>query len=85
MQPWRVYVVAGAINDSLADALVAASRVGVAPPPAHFPEPLPEVYRARAVDFGARYYASLGIERSDSEARGRQTERNYSIFPSIAG
>jgi len=69
----------------LAAALVAASRSGTAPAPAHFPEPLPEVFRARLQDFGARYYASLGIDRSDAEARARQSERNFSFFGAPVG
>jgi nitroreductase len=36
-------------------------------------------------DFGARYYASLGIERSDVQGRARQTERNYSFFGAPVG
>jgi nitroreductase len=75
-QPWRVYVVSGAIKDELARALVDVSRTGTAPAPAHFPESLPEEFRARLGDFGARYYASLGIDRSDAAGRARQTERN---------
>src|SRR5690242_1968188 len=47
VQPWRVYVVTGAAKEELSAALVAASRSGTAPAPAHFPEPLPEVFRAR--------------------------------------
>lgn len=85
VQPWRVYVVSGAIKDELADALVAVSRAGTAPAPAHFPEPLPDVFRARLTDFGARYYASLGIERNDTPARMRQTERNFSFFGAPVG
>src|SRR5689334_21516055 len=60
VQPWRVYVVAGRVKDELGDALLAASRAGNMAPPAHFPDPLPDVFRARVQDFGARYYASLG-------------------------
>ncbi|MDR6860997.1 nitroreductase [Variovorax guangxiensis] len=85
IQPWKVYVVSGAVKDALATALVAASRAGTAPAPAHFPEPLPDVFRARLHDFGARYFASLGIERSDAAARTRQTERNYSFFGAPVG
>ncbi len=85
IQPWRVYVVSGAAKDELADALVAASRAGRATPPAHFPEPLPDAYRARMVDFGTRYYASLGIARDDAAARMRQTERNFSFFGAPVG
>jgi nitroreductase len=85
VQPWRVYVVTGAAKEELAAALVVASRSGTAPAPAHFPEPLPEVFRARLQDFGARYYASLGIERSDTAARTRQSERNFSFFGAPVG
>lgn len=85
IQPWRVYVVSGAIKDELANVLVAASRAGTAPAPAHFPEPLPDVFRARLTDFGARYYASLGIDRNDTPARTRQTEQNFSFFGAPVG
>ncbi|MDW3682396.1 nitroreductase [Cupriavidus sp. CV2] len=85
IQPWRVYVVSGAVKDELANVLVAASRAGTAPAPAHFPEPLPDVFRARLTDFGARYYASLGIDRNDTPARTRQTERNFSFFGAPVG
>jgi nitroreductase len=85
LQPWRVYVLSGAAKDSLAEALVAAARAGAAAPPAHFPEPLPEMFRGRLADFGARYYASLGIDRNDVPARTRQTERNFSFFGAPVG
>lgn len=85
IQPWRVYVVSGAIQKELGRDLVAAFRAQSAPAPAHFPEPLPEVFRDRLMDFGARYYASLGIERSDAQARARQTERNFSFFDAPVG
>lgn len=85
IQPWRVYVVSGAIKDQLAGALVSAFRAGTAPAPAHFPEPLPDMFRTRLIDFGARYYASLGIDRNDTPARTRQTERNFSFFGAPVG
>lgn len=85
IQPWRVYVVTGAVKDELANILVAAYRAGAAPAPAHFPEPLPEHFRKRLIDFGARYYASLRIDRNDTAARSRQTERNFSFFGAPVG
>ena len=85
IQPWRVYVVTGAPKKELGKALVAASRAGSVPPPSHFPEPLPDVFRARLQDFGARYYTSLGIARNDAPARSRQAERNYSFFGAPVG
>lgn len=85
IQPWRVYVVSGPVKDRLGDALLAFSRSGTAPAPAHFPDPLPEVFRARLQDFGARYYASLGIDRTDAAARARQSEKNLSFFGAPVG
>ncbi|SDP61476.1 Nitroreductase [Ralstonia sp. 25mfcol4.1] len=85
IQPWRVYVVAGTVKDELANILVAAHRAGAAPPPTHFPEPLPDLFRTRLIDFGARYYASLGIDRNDTAARSRQTEKNFSFFGAPVG
>ena len=85
IQPWRVYVVAGKVKDELGDALLAESRAGTMPAPAHFPDPMPDVFRARLQDFGARYYASLDIERTDAAARARQSERNLHFFGAPVG
>ena len=85
IQPWRVYVVGGTVKQALGDALLAASRAGTMPAPAHFPDALPDVFRARLQDFGARYYASLGIDRTDAAARARQSERNLSFFGAPVG
>ncbi|PLQ00450.1 nitroreductase [Cupriavidus pauculus] len=85
IQPWRVYVVTGHVKDELTRTLVAAYRDGIAPAPAHFPEPLPSTFRTRLMDFGARYYASLGIDRNDTPARMRQTEQNFSFFGAPVG
>jgi len=85
MQPWRVYIVAGTVKDILSAAVLEAARAGRGLAPAHLPEPLPEVFRCRMADFGARYYGSLGIDRNDLQARARQTERNYSFFGAPVG
>jgi len=85
IQPWSVYVVAGRVKDALGDALLAASRAGNMPPPEHFPDPLPDVFRARVQDFGARYYASMSIDRTDAAARARQSERNLHFFDAPVG
>ncbi|MEZ2296598.1 nitroreductase [Variovorax sp. RCC_210] len=85
IQPWRVHVVSGAVKDELASALVDAFRAGKATAPTHFPAPLPALFHARLLDFGARYYGSLGIDRDDAPARMRQTERNFSFFGAPVG
>ena len=84
-QPWRVHVVAGSALQPLAEVLVAAFRSGQVPPYAHFPDPLPQEFGAWQDDFGARYYTSLGIDRADTAARLRQTEKNFSFFGAPVG
>lgn len=85
IQPWLVHVVSGAVKDELTHALVDAFRAGKAAAPEHFPAPLPDVFHTRLLDFGARYYGSLGIDRDDTPARMRQTERNFSFFGAPVG
>ncbi|MBT2325395.1 nitroreductase [Variovorax paradoxus] len=84
-QPWRAHVLTGAPMKALGDALVAAFQNGNFPPPAHFPDPLPQVFCTRQDDFAVRYYASLGIERKDMAARASQTQRNFSFFGAPVG
>jgi nitroreductase len=52
IQPWRVHAVSGAVKDELASAIVDAFRAGKASAPAHFPDPLPDVFHTRLLDFG---------------------------------
>jgi nitroreductase len=85
IQPWRVYVLTGSPMKALGDALVAASRAADAPAPAHFPDPLPNEFRAHVVDFATRYYGSLGIAREDTAARLEQTRRNFAFFGAPLG
>lgn len=84
-QPWRVYVLAGAPMQELGRSLAAAFQRGDLPAPAHFPDPLPQAFAARQQDFGTRYYGALGIGWSDTDARARQTQRNFSFFGAPVG
>lgn len=85
VQPWKVYVLTGQAKEGLSEVLGAAFHAGDPPPPSYFPDPLPEVYRARLVDFGARFYGSLQIDRSDAAGRARQTAKNFSFFDAPVG
>jgi nitroreductase len=84
-QPWRVHVVTGVPKQRLGGLLVAAFQAGDFPPPAHFPDPLPDVFAERQSEFAARYYSALGIERGDAAARARQTLRNFTFFDAPVG
>lgn len=84
-QPWRVHVLTGEPKRTLSERLVEAFSRGDAPPPSHFPEPLPPAFSARQDDFAARYYASLGIARDDRQARTNQSLRNFLFFGAPVG
>jgi nitroreductase len=84
-QPWRVHVVTGEPMQALGAALVAAFQANTASPSPHFPDPLPNALAARQSDFGTRYYATLEVDRTDAQARARQTQRNFSFFGAPVG
>jgi nitroreductase len=84
-QPWRVHVLAGEPKAAFSAELVQAFLKSELPPSTHFPDPLPEAFAARQDDFGARYYATLGIDRADTAARARQSQRNFVFFDAPVG
>jgi nitroreductase len=84
-QPWEVHVLAGNAKRALSAAILRAYTAGSEPPFSPFPEAAVPECAARQGDFGRRYYAALGIDRSDMEARGRQTGRNFLFFDAPVG
>lgn len=84
-QPWQVHVLAGNALTALSATLRRACENNDAPPFSHFPSPLPVRMAEHQADFGARYYATLGIERTDTAARDAQTVRNYDFFGAPVG
>jgi nitroreductase len=83
MQPWRVYLVGGAAKDKLAQALSEAHQKSSAdyqPERPMYAPNLPVPYSDRLQLFGRVFYDALGIDRTDMEARGRQTARNLIFF-----
>lgn len=83
MQPWRIYLVGGAAKDKLAQALTEAHQKSPAdyqPELPMYAPNLPVPYSDRLQLFGRVFYRALGIDRTDMEARGRQTARNLIFF-----
>jgi nitroreductase len=83
MQPWKVYLVGGAAKDKLAQALSEAHQKSPAdyqPERPMYAPNLPVPYSDRLQLFGLVFYEALGIDRTDMEARGRQTARNLIFF-----
>jgi nitroreductase len=84
-QPWSVHVLAGEPKRLLSEALSLSHERNELPPSRHFPDDLPAACASRQADFGARYYAALGIDRNDAAARNRQSGRNLCFFDAPVG
>ena len=84
-QPWRVHVLEGAAKRALSEAISRAHSANTHPPFSPFPQTSPPDCAARVDDFGRRYYAALGIDRTDMAARARQTGRNFLFFGAPVG
>lgn len=88
IQPWHVYVLAGAARTEMSAAILRAYESG---PNEHVSEyqyyasEFPEPYLGRRQEFGRLYYSSLGIAQSDAEARSRQTAKNFTFFGAPVG
>jgi len=84
-QPWSVHVLEGNAKRRLSQALLRSHERDDLPASQHFPPELPAACRSRQADFGARYYAALGIDRADAAARYRRTAQNYLFFDAPVG
>ncbi|SPP97035.1 MULTISPECIES: nitroreductase [Bradyrhizobium] len=88
IQPWHVYVLAGAARSEVSAALLHAYENE---PNEHFSEyqyyatALPEPYLGRRQEFGRLFYSSLGIGQFDAAGRSRQTAKNYTFFGAPVG
>jgi nitroreductase len=88
IQPWRVYAVAGAKKEEISRTLWKAheeARDQHSSEYLYYASPLPEPYASRRDQFGQLFYGSLGIQQSDTAARGRQTAKNYGFFEAPVG
>lgn len=88
IQPWQVYVLAGAAKNRVSAALQEAhqtSRDEHVPEYRYYANDLPEPYLNRRQEFGRLFYGSLGIAQTDADARSRQTAKNYAFFGAPAG
>jgi nitroreductase len=88
IQPWRVYVLAGAAKERVSAALRAAhetARDEHVSEYSYYASDLPEPYLQRRQAFGRLFYGSLGIAQTDTEARSAQTAKNYAFFGAPVG
>jgi nitroreductase len=88
IQPWCVYVLAGAAKDLISAALRKAhdtARDEHVSEYSYYASDLPEPYLQRRQQFGRLFYGALGIAQTDMEARSGQTARNYGFFGAPVG
>jgi nitroreductase len=88
IQPWHVYVLAGPVKDAVSAALLEAHqtcRDEHVSEYKYYASDLPAPYSKRRQEFGRLFYGSLGIQQADSEARSRQTAKNYTFFGAPVG
>ncbi|WP_191298433.1 nitroreductase [Lentzea cavernae] len=79
-QPWQVVVTEGEGTERLRKQLLAHLREHPGQPDFPFPVQYAGVYQERRRECGKQLYTSVGIERGDHEAAGRQMLRNFELF-----
>jgi len=87
MQPWKVYVAAGAKRDELVKEALASVANGDPEPSEYsiYPAELTSEYCDRRFETGMALYAALGIDRTDKVARNKQLLENYRLFGAPIG
>lgn len=87
IQPWHIYVLAGAAKTMVSAALLKAFAAKDAHRSEYryYASELPLPYSRRRQEFGRLFYGSLGIAQDDAESRARQTARNYEFFGAPVG
>ena len=88
IQPWHVYVLAGAAKDSVSTALREAhetARDAHVSEYRYYGQRPARTLPATTKEFGRLFYGSLGIAQTDIEARSGQTAKNYAFFGAPVG
>lgn len=88
LQPWRLYVMAGAVRDRLVTAVQAKydkSPFGEGAEYDIYPTHLTDPYRTRRRVVGQQLYDLLGIAKEDKIAKLQQVRRNFEFFGAPVG
>jgi nitroreductase len=84
LQPWQIYVIAGAALNLLKRRVM--EYIGVGDPRRTdaeypiYPQTMWEPYKSRREHHGVQLYGALGIAQDDAEGRMAQFKRNYEFF-----
>jgi nitroreductase len=87
IQPWKVYVCAGAVRDQLEREVLAHRQTDPADAVAEFPRAgkRKEPYLSRMRALGKDMYSRIGIAKGDQAAGWAQWGRNYRFFDAPVG
>lgn len=87
VQPWKVWVLTGAVKDEISRDLVARYDAGDVKPREYnyYPEKWREPYLARRRACGWGLYGTLGIGREDKARMHAQHARNFKFFDAPVG
>ncbi|MBF0204392.1 MAG: nitroreductase [Desulfamplus sp.] len=81
VQPWQIYVVSGSQKDTLKDKLVKTVMSGNEPnPDFNWKISYKGMHRDRQFESANALYSSMGIERSDKQARMSAMLKNWTFF-----
>ena len=80
IQPWRVFVTAGAATKRLTDAYVAAAKSGTMTPDYPWPAGYPEPYNTHRKECGMALYGAMGVKKEDAAGRAAAWMRNFEAF-----
>lgn len=81
-QPWQLFLVQGAALEALRADYLAAFDAGTPPKPGYrfSPDPLPDVWMARARAVGHGIFQHKGIARDDTDKRRAHDRENFRFF-----
>ncbi|MDR1709712.1 MAG: nitroreductase [Candidatus Accumulibacter sp.] len=87
VQPWKVYALAGAEKDALAQAIIEKNLASGAEPMEfdYYPKQWVDPWLSRRRKVGIDMYGLLGIVKGDKETMTRQWLRNYVFFDAPVG
>ena len=80
IQPWRVFVTAGAVTAELTRRYTEATRAGTMSPDYAWPGAYPEPYGTHRRECGKALYGAMGVARDDAAGRAEAWMRNYEAF-----
>ncbi|MGC6511882.1 MAG: nitroreductase [Parvibaculales bacterium] len=88
LQPWQIYVLMGdrlaAFKQQMMDTIKETPMTAL-PEYNVYPDPMPDIYKARSRKVGADMYELMGIARDDKQGRMAAMGRNFNFFDAPVG